>query len=312
MIMLSVIGYCSSKRLWTHSHDEVRASRHSVSPGLLLMVVYLKVTVLMFAIFLFATLWFTFFNQYPATWMESTYFQKQYFVNSDKPNQPDQAEYKALSLDAIQDNIKLFLVVLGLFCGLITYVLYISMQLMKKLLRRMERVHTLIQLQSTALAVLTVGLIVLLQTQINFDSTNASSVILEDMPWEYQNQYFFTGCFLLFIAVFTFIASYQEVNGMFNLSTLLCSVAIFALLVLSVTNEITSSTIVDKLDDKCAFVLPQFSQDMLMENGCQMKYLSYAEKFEELTCPKLEVSRIWEDNLNLLVEDQKDVYGCVN
>jgi len=43
-----------------------------------------------------------------------------------------------------------------------------------------------------------------------------------------------------------------------------------------------------------------------------MKYLSYAEKSEELTCPKLEISRIWEDNLNLLVEDQKDVYGCVN
>lgn len=88
------------------------------------------------------------------------------------------------------------------------------------------------------------------------------------MPWEYQSQYFFTGCFLLFIAMFTFIASYQEVNLMFKFGSLLCSVAIFALLVLSVTNEITSSTIVDKLDDKCAFVLPQFSQDLLMENGC--------------------------------------------
>ena len=99
---------------------------------------------------------------------------------------------------------------------------------------------------------------------------------------------------------------------MFNFSTLLCSIAIFGLLVLSVTNEITSSAIVDKLDDKCAFVLPQFSQDILMENGCQMKYVSYAEQLQGLSCPKVEVSRIWEDNLNLLTEDQKDVYGCVN
>ena len=99
---------------------------------------------------------------------------------------------------------------------------------------------------------------------------------------------------------------------MFSFSTLLCSIAVFALLVLSVTNEITSSTIVDKLDDKCAFVLPQFSQDLLMENGCQLKYASYAEKLDTLTCPKGQISRIWEDNQNLLVEDQKDVYGCVN
>jgi len=49
-----------------------------------------------------------------------------------------------------------------------------------------------------------------------------------------------------------------------------------------------------------------------MENGCQMKYTSYSEKLSDLTCPKGEISKIWEDNLNLLVEDQKLVYGCVN
>ena len=31
-----------------------------------------------------------------------------------------------------------------------------------------------------------------------------------------------------------------------------------------------------------------------------------------MTCPKEEVSRIWEDNQNLLVQDQKSVYGCLN
>ena len=49
-----------------------------------------------------------------------------------------------------------------------------------------------------------------------------------------------------------------------------------------------------------------------MENGCQLKYLSYAAALEDLTCPKGEVSRIWEDNLNLLVQDHDDMYGCVN
>ena len=60
--------------------------------------------------------------------MESTYFQKQYFNTSAAKNvEAETTVDKALSIDAIQNNIKLFLVVLGLFCGLITYVLYISM-----------------------------------------------------------------------------------------------------------------------------------------------------------------------------------------
>ena len=89
------------------------------------------------------------------------------------------------------------------------------------------------------------ALVVLMKTQINFDSINASSVINDNMPWEYHNQYFVACCFLIFISIFAFIASYQEVNLMFNFSTILCSFGIFALIWLSVTNEITSSTIVD-------------------------------------------------------------------
>ena len=131
---------------------------------------------------------------------------------------------------------------------------------MKKLLRRMERVNSLIQLQSAGLAILAVGMLILLHTQINFDSINASSVIREAMPWEYDNQYFFTGCFLLFISLHAFLASYYEVNIMFNISTLLCSLAICALVALSVTNEVTASTILGRLeDDQCPFAIPQFS-----------------------------------------------------
>lgn len=93
MIKLSVIGFCSSRRLESNQQEEVRASRYSVSPGLVLMVVYLEVTLLMFSAFLFATLWFTFFNHYPATWMESAYFQKQYFASSAQAGQAAQSEF---------------------------------------------------------------------------------------------------------------------------------------------------------------------------------------------------------------------------
>lgn len=87
---------------------------------------------------------------------------------------------------------------------------------------------------------------------------------------------------------------------MFSINTLLCSLAIILMLVLSVTNQITSKMIAEKLEDKCLFVLPQFPQDYLMERGCDMKYLTFSDKVQDLTCSKQDVARIWEDNINLL------------
>mmetsp|Transcript_30502 Transcript_30502/g.46755 ORF Transcript_30502/g.46755 Transcript_30502/m.46755 type:complete len:96 (+) Transcript_30502:910-1197(+) len=49
-----------------------------------------------------------------------------------------------------------------------------------------------------------------------------------------------------------------------------------------------------------------------MDHGCTGKYLSFAESASELTCPKVEVARIWEDNNNILVQDQKESFGCLN
>jgi hypothetical protein len=49
-----------------------------------------------------------------------------------------------------------------------------------------------------------------------------------------------------------------------------------------------------------------------MENGCSIKYISYADDVDALKCPKVEKARIWENNVGLLVQDQKDTYGCVN
>ena len=76
LITLALIGIGTAKRVGGSGQEEVKASRHGVTKGFLLMVVYLQLTIAMFLIFLFATLWFTLFNAGPAQWMESTYFQK--------------------------------------------------------------------------------------------------------------------------------------------------------------------------------------------------------------------------------------------
>jgi hypothetical protein len=49
-----------------------------------------------------------------------------------------------------------------------------------------------------------------------------------------------------------------------------------------------------------------------MERGCDSKYLTFADKVTDLTCPKQDVALIWEDNTNMLTQDQKTMYGCIN
>jgi len=40
-----------------------------------------------------------------------------------------------------------------------------------------------------------------------------------------------------------------------------------------------------------------------MSYGCPNKYLSFSKSVDDLTCPREEIARIWEDNVNLLVDD---------
>ena len=204
------------------------------------------------------------------------------------------------------------MVALGILCGLITVVLFSSLQIMKKLLRRMERVNTLIQIQAVAIAVFAVALLLIVQYSINFDGPAASSVITEDMPWHFHERYYIVGFLLLAISLVAFMGSYYEFQFLFTINTLICSIGIIALIILAITNEVTSSMIRGNLDSKCSFAIPQFSQDMLMEFGCSAKYKTTAEKIQDLTCPKEQIARVWESNINLRIEDQKDTYGCVN
>lgn len=42
-----------------------------------------------------------------------------------------------------------------------------------------------------------------------------------------------------------------------------------------------------------------------MSYGCPGKYNSVEDSIEDLSCKKAEVGRIWEDNQNILVQDQR-------
>ena len=51
-----------------------------------------------------------------------------------------------------------------------------------------------------------------------------------------------------------------------------------------------------------------------MDHGCSGKYLSYGDHMEDLSssCQKVNIARVWEDNKDILVQDQKMSFGCLN
>ena len=109
----------------------------------------------------------------------------------------------------------------------------------------MERINTLIQIQSTVLAVLSIGLLLIVQYSINFDGPSASSIITDQMPWHFHERYFVLGFLLLTISLVAFLGSFYEIKLLFTVNTMICSIAIIALVIMGITNELTSSMIRD-------------------------------------------------------------------
>ena len=136
---------------------------------------------------------------------------------------------------------------------------------MKKLMKRMHRINTFLEIQAVCLALFAVGLVFMVQYYMNFTSVNASSVILESLPWQYHKRYFVVAALIMFLCFFSFIASYKEQGIMLSISTMISFMVVVTLIGLAVSNEVTSKMINDKLDLEdhssynCYFVIPQFS-----------------------------------------------------
>jgi hypothetical protein len=119
--------------------------------------------------------------------------------------------------------------------------------------------------------------------------------------------------FLICLSLTSFLGSYFEITLLFSMNSLISLVGIvFCIIMLAITHSSASSVDSEISGGKCPFVLPQFSQVQLMERGCSGKYLSFSEQMENLSCKKVEIARIWEDNTNILVVDQKESFGCLN
>lgn len=159
----------------------------------------------------------------------------------------------------VDGNEKLIVGMVGVLCSLISMLFYISMQLIKKLTRRMERINQLIAIQSSTLAFMACATIFIANAMVNFVHDNSSEVVSEAMPWKLHERFYLLGFLLLFISLSSFLASWMEVKLMFTINNVVCTFTIIALIFLAVTTETSSIMVSSQMPEKCEFIIPQFS-----------------------------------------------------
>jgi hypothetical protein len=143
LVAISFFGIYASKQIEDCFSEDQNLQRMGYSKAFMASQVHLNLTFVAFSSFLYCSIWFIFFSHGPATWFENHYFEQ----SSSTPPKPEGKQSVGMMLqqyDFIERNIQWALVVLGLFCLFITYLLFVSIQLVKKIMRRMDRVNSVV------------------------------------------------------------------------------------------------------------------------------------------------------------------------
>lgn len=103
--------------------------------------IFLMGTMCLFAVLMFIGCWLTFFSFGPAAWIEGTYFTSTFLINNSTMANSTTSSSSESTGSLIQGNLRPILIGVGLICLLVSYILFISMQLVKKVMRRLEQVN---------------------------------------------------------------------------------------------------------------------------------------------------------------------------
>ena len=58
--------------------------------------------------------------------------------------------------------------------------------------------------------------------------------------------------------------------------------------------------------------MPFFHRDFFTTFGCSNKYTQSSNDLSQLTCPKQDISSVWEPNVGVQIDEQTHNYGCLN
>ena len=144
LVVQSVMGLYAAASIEAAHEEESSLAKLGDSGCFVVTIVNFQITLLTFCVFLYCTIWLLFFNSGPAAWFENHYFAQS--TRSTRPTASKNGSKNIIQATRTftEEHITAVLVGLGFFCGLITLILFVSIQLNKKLLRRIERVNSVL------------------------------------------------------------------------------------------------------------------------------------------------------------------------
>lgn len=138
----------------------------------------------MFFIFTYSSLLFLFFRDAPVAWFQNRKYLKTGVQTHQLADQPK----KEVSLlnQFNERNTSVMIMSIGAFCALVSYIIYINLILSQKILQRVLRINSALQIHAFSLAVVALLLYVVTEVQISFDGLNSSNFIQREMPTKFH------------------------------------------------------------------------------------------------------------------------------
>ena len=125
--------------------------------------------------------------------------------------------------------------------------------------------------------------------------------------------YTYLGGIVVFLAVVIFAAASFESRTLLSFYWVFSVLLMLFLIALSVQINISSHILKENMRDKCHEVMPKFEQSFYKHFNCASKYATPgSQDITHLTCPKQDITLLWENNLGLPISQQREAYSCLN
>jgi hypothetical protein len=122
----------------------------------------------------------------------------------------------------------------------------------------------------------------------------------------------FTGVAMILVAFLGFFASKNESKIGLIAYTVFCVLLMLNFMIFTLLLNLGSNVLQTMFEEKCTEVMPYFHKEFYESFGCSTKYLQNSTDPTTLSCEKEDISTIWEPNVGIPVEDQNDLFGCLN
>ena len=115
--------------------------------------------------------------------------------------------------------------------------------------------------------------------------------------------YTYLGAIVVFLAVIIFAAASFESRTMLSFYWVFSILVMLFLIALSVQINISSHILKENMREKCYEVMPKFEQSFYKHFNCASKYTTEGTgDVTHLTCPKQDITLLWEKNLGIPIE----------